>query len=114
MLPQRLFFLTLILLTTAFAQDRGTITGSVTDPSGAAIPQAKVVIKNPATNLTQETATAADGSYSALYLPAGTYTVQVEKTGFQTSQASDVRVSVNTATRVDLQLQVGETQQVVE
>ena len=111
---RRSLFLILLLAALSLAQDRGTITGTVTDPSGAAIPDAKVVIKNPATNLTQEVSTGADGTYSVLYLPAGTYTVQVEKTGFQTSQANEVRVSVNTSTRVDVQLPVGETQQVVE
>ena len=68
-----------LLSTFCFAQDRGTITGSVTDALGGAIVEAKVTIRNPATNLRQEVATNAEGTYTVPYLPAGIYTVQAEK-----------------------------------
>ena len=103
-----------LLSTFCFAQDRGTITGSVTDALGAAIVEAKVTIRNPATNLTQEVATNAEGTYTVPYLPAGIYTVQAEKPGFNTFQTPDVRVSVNTASRVDFRMTVGDVRQVIE
>lgn len=97
-----------------FGQDRGTITGSVIDPSGAAIADARITVRNPATNLAQEVTTNQEGSYTVPYLPAGVYTVQAERPGFQTAQTPDVRVSVNTTTRVDFRMTVGEVQQIVE
>lgn len=97
-----------------FAQDRGTITGSVTDPSGAGIPDAKVTIKNPATNFTQEVTTAANGNYSVPNLSVGTYTIQVEKTGFQSAKAETVQVNVNTSSRIDIKLAVGDVATVVD
>src|SRR2546426_1661393 len=97
-----------------FAQDRGTITGIVSDASGGAVPGAAVKVKNPATGLQQTTTTGPDGTYNVPYLPVGTYTVTAEKTGFRTAEAPEIRVSVNTTTRVDLRLEVGEVQQTVE
>ena len=98
----------------ALAQDRGTIRGTVTDPSGAAVPEATVTIRNVNTGLTQTAQTAADGAYSALYLPVGTYTVTTQKQGFQKAEASNVSVNVNTVSAVDITLTVGSIDQKVE
>src|SRR6185369_7881242 len=97
----------LLTATFAYAQDRGTITGTVTDISGGAVPGAVVTVSNPATGLAQSTPTGADGAYSIVYLPVGRYTLTVEKTGFKKNDVADVQVLVNTATRVDMKLQVG-------
>ncbi|MCI0627731.1 MAG: TonB-dependent receptor, partial [Acidobacteria bacterium] len=99
---------------TVVAQDRGTISGIITDSSGAAIPGANVTALNPATNLAQTAVSSDDGTYNFLYLQVGNYTVTAEKPGFSKGQATDVRVSVNTTARVDVQLQVGEIQQTLE
>ena len=48
----------------AFAQDRGTITGNITDNSGAVVPSARITLQNPATGYTQSTLSATDGSYT--------------------------------------------------
>ncbi|MGH9628369.1 MAG: carboxypeptidase regulatory-like domain-containing protein, partial [Bryobacteraceae bacterium] len=109
-----LLFAILLSPTPAFSQDRGTISGVVTDATGAAVPAAKVVGRNTATNLTQEATTGTDGTYSLLYLPAGSYSIQVEKAGFRMAQAAGVRVSVNTTSRVDFEMQLGEVTQTVE
>lgn len=95
-------------------QDRGTVTGIISDSSGAAVPGTNVVLQNPATGLTQSAVTGTDGAYSFLYLPAGTYTITAEKANFRKGEATGVRVSVNTTTRVDIQLQIGELQQVLQ
>lgn len=104
----------LLIGTVALAQDRGTITGNVTDASGGAVPGAIVTVANPATGLSQTTVTAADGAYSVVYLPVGAYSVSVEKTGFKKSDVAGVQVLVNTATRVDLKLQVGTIAETVQ
>ena len=63
----RFLVLILSLAGAAFAQDRGTIRGVVTDPTGASVPEATVTVKNINTGLTQTVKTSADGVYSVLY-----------------------------------------------
>src|SRR5450755_2888070 len=89
----------LILLSSAMITGqtfRGTILGSVTDPSGAYVAGATVKVKNPATGLERTTVTSGDGSYSVPELPVGTYSVTVTVTGFQTAVTSNVEVNVAT------------------
>src|SRR5215468_6684023 len=109
-------FLVVILLLAGFvaAQDRGTIRGVVTDPSGATVPEATVTVKNVNTGLTQSVKTSADGVYNVLYLPAGDYTVTTEKPGFRKGETNSVGVHVATVTNVDVSLQVGGVDQSVE
>src|SRR5437764_7690806 len=78
---------------------RGTILGTVTDPSGALVSGAKVTVKNVATGLERSTQTSADGSYSLPELPIGTYTVTITQPGFQTSSTTGVVVDVATERR---------------
>src|SRR5436305_10092797 len=93
---------------------RGTILGTVTDPSGAVVSGAKVTIKNVNTGLERTTQTSADGSYSVPELPIGTYTVTVTQSGFQTSVTSGVVVDVATERRVDAALKAGQVTERVE
>ena len=93
---------------------RGTILGTVTDPSGAVLPGAKVTAKNTGTGLERTTETSADGSYSVPELPIGTYTVTVTQAGFQTFIASGVTVDVATERRVDAAMKTGEVSTKVE
>lgn len=86
---------------------RGTILGTVTDSSGAAIAGATVTIKNIDTGLTRTVTTADDGSYSAPELPIGNYNVSVEKNGFKTGAVSGIRVEVSSERRADVALQAG-------
>ena len=112
---RRLFLFSLLFSAlTVFAQDRGTITGTVTDASGAAVPGASVTVTNPATGLSQTTVTGSDGTYSLVYLPVGKYSVAVEKQGFKKNDVGNVQVLVNTTTRVDTRLQVGTLAESVE
>ena len=67
---------------------RGTILGTVTDPSGAVVSGAKVNVHNVNTGQDRTTQTSADGSYAVPELPIGTYTVTVTQSGFQTSVTS--------------------------
>src|SRR5246500_4529933 len=88
-------------LTTASAQTfRGTILGTVTDTSGAAVLNAKVTAHNVDTGVDRTTDTSSDGSYLIPELPIGTYTVTVELSGFQKSVITGVRVDVATERRI--------------
>src|SRR4051812_1991426 len=93
---------------------RGTILGTVTDPSGALVSGAKVTVKNVATGLERSTQTSADGSYSLPELPIGTYTVTITQPGFQTSSTTGVVVDVATERRVDAAMKTGKTSETVE
>src|ERR1035437_4688874 len=99
-----------VLLSTAMLVGqtfRGTILGSVTDPSGAVVAGATVKVRNVATGLERTTVTSADGSYSVPELPIGTYSVAVTQTGFQTFVTTGVAVDVATERRVDAALKTG-------
>ena len=100
------FILLSILFTTAtlVAQTfRGTILGTVTDPTGNFVAGASVKVKNAGTGLERTTTTSADGSYAIPELPIGKYSVTITQSGFQTSVTSDVEVNVATERRVDAQ-----------
>lgn len=105
--PRRCLLAFFVFAVAAFAQDRGTISGTVTDPSGAPVPGARALLRNPATGLTQNTASGNNGNYSFASLPPGTYNVTVEKQGFRKAESTAVEVEVNTDTRVDVRLEVG-------
>ncbi len=69
-------------LLTSAGLSAATVSGSISDPSGAAIPDAKVLVLNPDTGTKQEAATGADGKFSLSDTPAGEYILRVEKPGF--------------------------------
>src|SRR6201996_7966231 len=97
-----LLFLLLAAAGSVSAQTfRGTILGTVTDPSGAVVAGAQVTVKNTGTGLQRSTTTSGDGSYSLPELPIGTYDVTVTQAGFQTSVTKGVTVDVATERRVD-------------
>src|SRR5262249_13173741 len=104
----------LSLTEAAFAQDRGTIRGTVTDESGAAVPEAVVIGRNINTGLTQSTRTGIDDVYNLPYLPVGDYTVSTEKPGFRKAEASGVRVDVNSVRDLDIKLTLGAVDQKIE
>src|SRR5579859_6674582 len=93
---------------------RGTILGTVTDPSGAVVAGAKVTVKNTGTGLERSTETSADGSYSLPELPIGTYTVTITQTGFQTFIATGVTVDVASERRIDGAMKTGQISTKVE
>jgi hypothetical protein len=104
----------LLFSVTSLSQERGSITGIVTDPSGAAVPDAAVTATNTATSTTRTTQTTSVGAYTVPELPPGTYTVSVQKAGFKEAVVASVNVVVNTTTRIDVSLAMGTTTQTVE
>jgi hypothetical protein len=99
----------------AYAQlDRGSITGVVTDPSGAVISAAQVSITDTATDVTIHLTTASDGGYTARSLNPGPYRVTAEQAGFRKTIQSGVVVGVNQVVSVNLALQVGSQGETVQ
>src|SRR5438046_2771767 len=86
----------------------GTIVGNVNDTSGAGVPGAAVTIIHKETNLSRQTLTNDTGVYNFPNAHTGTYTVRVALRGFKEFVKTDVQVTVNTITRVDAALEVGE------
>lgn len=91
----------------------GTMVGAVTDPSGAAVPNARVTLANQATNVSVSTLTNGTGFYTFPYVPPGVYRIAVEAAGFQREVHPDIRLGVGLSVRTDFALQVGKAQQEV-
>ncbi len=85
----------------------GSIVGTVEDQTGAVVPNATVNIVNNATGLSRETSTDEGGRYLLQNVLPGSYELKVTAAGFRTLTRSDVVVSINTVTRVDLRLELG-------
>src|SRR5258708_990976 len=99
--------LVLTFCVAAWAQDTGSITGTVTDPSGAAVVNAAVVVGSPDHGIARHTVPTPAGEYNASALPGGTSNVLVTATGFKKYQAKGVVLDVAQKARVDVALQVG-------
>jgi hypothetical protein len=108
----KLAFLASLLLTAALApsahaQVSASITGIVTDPTGAPVASTSVTVKNLETGLTRTSITDDAGRYLVLALPVGSYEVDAVKPGFQHATRTGVQLAVGQEARVDLTLQVG-------
>ncbi|MFP5229294.1 MAG: carboxypeptidase regulatory-like domain-containing protein [Acidobacteriota bacterium] len=92
----------------AWAQaNRGSITGTVTDPSGAVVSGVAVIATNTATNVAASTVSNAEGIYVVPNLPPAVYTVEFRRDGFETLTHPDVMVNSTEAVRIDAALRVG-------
>ncbi len=98
----------------AFAQTTSSITGTVTDISGAIVPAAHIVAENIATHVISHTTTNDAGSYVLADTLPGLYRITVEMPGFQKRIITDVHVDVSQSTREDAQLVAGSTSESVE
>jgi hypothetical protein len=92
----------------------GSIIGTVTDPQGAAVANAKVTVLDQRKGTSDTTTTNDSGNYSVTHLIPDVYTVRVEAPGFKASELKDVTVSADAAANVPLQFQVGGTSETVE
>jgi hypothetical protein len=93
--------------------DTGTISGTLTDSSGAAVPGATITIRNVETGIARNLLTNEVGRYDAPALPVGTYEVRASLTGFQTLVRSGITLTVGRNAVVDMALQVGEVAQAI-
>ena len=86
----------------------GTLTGTVEDTSGAVVAGAPVKVSNEAIGQARETTTNAAGTFTATNLSPGIYSVEIALPGFRAFRRTGIEVTINTVTRADVQLQVGE------
>src|SRR5437016_10154184 len=113
------FFLLLVMLFTCFtpaalAQSTASLNGTITDATGAVVPNAKVVATNQATGVESATQTDTEGGYLFPSLPIGIYRIQVTASSFQTAVVSNLKLDVATAVTQNIQLKVGEATEKIE
>ncbi|HEX5229547.1 MAG TPA: carboxypeptidase-like regulatory domain-containing protein, partial [Bryobacteraceae bacterium] len=108
------FCLAIAAATIVFAQATGSISGTVTDTSGAAVAGAKVTVTAPAVGATRSTTTNDAGEFIVPLLGVANYNVQVELQGFQTASANDVRLQVDEHRELDFKLSPAAQQQSIE
>ena len=104
-----IFMLLACLATGLIAQDNsGNIGGTILDPSGATVANAKVTVTNTDRNqVVRIVTTDPTGSYSIPFIPVGTYAIKVEATGFKTEDRTGVILNVSDDLRINFKLQVG-------
>jgi hypothetical protein len=103
-----LLFVCLLVALSAAAQNiTGTIQGTVTDPQGAAVPNATVAIRNVATDETRTVTTSSQGFYTATELQVGTYDVTIKQPSFKVFVSKHVTLDASTVTTINATLTVG-------
>ena len=105
------FFL-ILFAASAFAQE-ATIVGTVTDPTGAAVPNVAITITNTDTGLARTVNSSSDGQYAAPNLHIGHYIVRAQATGFKVGERKDITLQVGDHSRIDFALEVGNTQETI-
>jgi hypothetical protein len=111
-----LFCLAAVLLSSPLAAQStfGSISGTVTDTSGAAVGDAQITLTSAATGAKQTFTTGPDGLYSFVNLNPGEYALEVEKTGFKHVKRQSVVVQVQQAVRIDVAMELGAVSQTIE
>ena len=109
-----LFMLWLVVLgSSAYGQGTATIVGTVTDPTGAVVPNAQLTITDLENGFIRTTTSNTTGNYSAPELSPGKYQIKVEASGFKTYDQKDITLDVGSTVRVNPALQVGTVGQTV-
>jgi Carboxypeptidase regulatory-like domain len=94
--------------------DRGTITGTVTDPTGAAMVAVSVTTTNSETGVASKTTSSANGSYAVRLLSVGTYEVSAEQQGFKRFVRNGIILQIGQTARVDIPMELGRVSETVE
>jgi len=92
----------------------GSMSGTITDPNGAAVPGARVVATSAGSGIKTEATTSDAGLYLLPRLPVGVYGVTVEKAGFKKASQTNLEIRIATRQELDLKLEIGDVQQIVE
>jgi iron complex outermembrane receptor protein len=107
------FTLLFVVGSVLYAQQPGTLTGTVQDPRGAALPSAAVLVKNDSSSVTRQATTDAQGHFTVSNLQAGKYTVQVTAAGFEVTNKTGVDVTAGQPQDVTIALTLGNVAQQV-
>src|SRR5437660_1547486 len=99
---------------TALAQSTATLQGTVLDPQGGAVPDAKVTVRNAATGVERNTQTDSAGYFQVPSLPVGAYRIEIRHEGFQTLVVKQIDLDVATIVSQNFELKVGELNQTTE
>lgn len=110
----RAFWVSLLLLTSLYASINGSISGLVTDSSGAVVANAAITAINTQTGIKSTTRTDDKGFYSFPSLPIGTYDVDIQQTGFKSFRKTGLVLDANSALRADAALPVGTVSEKIE
>src|ERR1700685_2475878 len=108
------YLLTILPASFLYGQATGTISGTVTDSTGSAVPGAKVTVTAPATGLSRTSTTNEGGEYIVPLLGVADYNVQVELQGFQPAKADNIRLQVDEHRELDFKLSPASVQATVE
>src|SRR5256885_3890229 len=92
---------------------RSTLNGRILDPSGAAVPNAKLIVTNTDTGAHFDTVSSAQGFYTVPFLAPGPYAVQVEASGFKKYLHGGINIQTGAAVTEDVRLEVGSTSESV-
>lgn len=104
----------LLFFSTGIAQTAtATLQGSVTDPTGAVIPQALITITSTTTGATRKIATDSDGAFVVVGLPPSTYSLRVDHAGFQTTRITGIVLSVGAHDQIPIKMKLGTSTQTV-
>src|SRR5712692_4966130 len=112
-----LFALTLVVILSIAVSAQlptSTLNGTVSDPRGAVVAGAQVVVTSNATGVSKETATGSDGGFAVTNLTPGDYTVRVSASGFGSSEFKEIRLEVGRAFTLDVSLKIARAGEVVE
>ena len=112
----KLALFTCALAASAFAQSQvggATLNGTVTDASGAAVPNAKVSVANTGTGLNRSTQTTDEGLYVFTGLPVGQYDLSVDAQGFKAAKRTALQLEIGAAATIDVRLEVGSASETV-
>jgi hypothetical protein len=109
-----LFALSSMNLLVLAQSDRGTVTGRVTDNTGAAVAGASVIITNIATGVNNTGTTNGEGLYTIPALTVGTYKLKVEKSGFKSAEVSGLAITVGSTIGRDISMEVGQVSETVQ
>ncbi len=105
--PAAAFVFLTLCTALAFGQTTGSLSGTVTDQSGAVVAGAAVVVKNNETGVEQTVQSSDNGTFTVPGLPAGTYTVEIAAANFKKANVTEVKVNVGTPSSINIALEVG-------
>src|ERR1051326_9063267 len=111
-IPLRSLCIFVVALSALAQSDRGTLTGVITDPTGAVVPNASIEVKNSDTGAVFQGGTSATGNYT-FALPRGTYEMSASVTGFKKYVRQNLEIPVATTVRWDVKLEVGATSEAI-